>query len=293
MVVRYQGGHNAGHTIVVDGERFALQLAALRHPLRPRRAGHRQRRGRRPGGAARRDRRADGQGHRLQPAAGERQRPPDPAVPPGDGLPDRAAARPQQARHHPPGHRAELRRQGAAGRPARAGPARPEDLPPEAGPGPEGQERRPRPRLQPAAPGCGRDRRAVPRRAGAARRAVHRRHRRPGARGARSRPARPVRGCAGDLPRPRPRHLPVSSRRPARLRAAPAPVRASVLATSAGSSGSPRPTAPGSAPGRSRPSCSTGSAICSSSAVTSSAPTPAAAGVPAGSMRSCCARPCA
>ena len=26
MVVRYQGGHNAGHTIVVEGERFALQL---------------------------------------------------------------------------------------------------------------------------------------------------------------------------------------------------------------------------------------------------------------------------
>jgi adenylosuccinate synthase len=26
MVVRYQGGHNAGHTIVVDGKRFALQL---------------------------------------------------------------------------------------------------------------------------------------------------------------------------------------------------------------------------------------------------------------------------
>jgi adenylosuccinate synthase len=26
MVVRYQGGHNAGHTIVVDGDRFALQL---------------------------------------------------------------------------------------------------------------------------------------------------------------------------------------------------------------------------------------------------------------------------
>jgi adenylosuccinate synthase len=25
-VVRYQGGHNAGHTVVVDGERFALQL---------------------------------------------------------------------------------------------------------------------------------------------------------------------------------------------------------------------------------------------------------------------------
>src|SRR6201997_270779 len=26
IVVRYQGGHNAGHTIVVDGETFALQL---------------------------------------------------------------------------------------------------------------------------------------------------------------------------------------------------------------------------------------------------------------------------
>src|SRR3954452_13395871 len=26
VVVRYQGGHNAGHTLVVDGESFALQL---------------------------------------------------------------------------------------------------------------------------------------------------------------------------------------------------------------------------------------------------------------------------
>ncbi len=26
VVVRYQGGHNAGHTVVVDGESFALQL---------------------------------------------------------------------------------------------------------------------------------------------------------------------------------------------------------------------------------------------------------------------------
>ena len=26
LVVRYQGGHNAGHTLVVDGEVFALQL---------------------------------------------------------------------------------------------------------------------------------------------------------------------------------------------------------------------------------------------------------------------------
>src|SRR3989304_4655352 len=26
LCVRYQGGHNAGHTLVVDGETFALQL---------------------------------------------------------------------------------------------------------------------------------------------------------------------------------------------------------------------------------------------------------------------------
>ena len=26
LVVRYQGGHNAGHTVVVDNHRFALQL---------------------------------------------------------------------------------------------------------------------------------------------------------------------------------------------------------------------------------------------------------------------------
>ncbi len=34
MVIRYQGGHNAGHTIVVDGETFALQLlpSGVLHP---------------------------------------------------------------------------------------------------------------------------------------------------------------------------------------------------------------------------------------------------------------------
>ncbi len=34
MVVRYQGGHNAGHTIVVAGEKFALQLvpSGVLHP---------------------------------------------------------------------------------------------------------------------------------------------------------------------------------------------------------------------------------------------------------------------
>lgn len=34
VVVRYQGGHNAGHTLVVDGQRFALQLvpSGVLHP---------------------------------------------------------------------------------------------------------------------------------------------------------------------------------------------------------------------------------------------------------------------
>ena len=34
MVVRYQGGHNAGHTLVVGGESFALQLvpSGILHP---------------------------------------------------------------------------------------------------------------------------------------------------------------------------------------------------------------------------------------------------------------------
>jgi len=34
MVVRYQGGHNAGHTVVVDGETYALQLipSGILHP---------------------------------------------------------------------------------------------------------------------------------------------------------------------------------------------------------------------------------------------------------------------
>jgi adenylosuccinate synthase len=38
VVVRYQGGHNAGHTLVVDGERFALQLipsGVLYHHVTP------------------------------------------------------------------------------------------------------------------------------------------------------------------------------------------------------------------------------------------------------------------
>ena len=55
-VVRYQGGNNAGHTVVIGDEKYALHLlpsGILTPECRPR---HRQRRRRRPGRPARRDR---------------------------------------------------------------------------------------------------------------------------------------------------------------------------------------------------------------------------------------------
>ena len=47
-VVRYQGGHNAGHTVVVDDQKYALQLVPSGSALRPCRARDRERRRRRP-----------------------------------------------------------------------------------------------------------------------------------------------------------------------------------------------------------------------------------------------------
>ena len=89
LVVRFQGGNNAGHTIVVDDERFALTLipSGVLYPnVTPVIANGLRRR---PGGAARRDGHADGTRRRPVPAAGVGQRPPDHAVPPqarrGDG----------------------------------------------------------------------------------------------------------------------------------------------------------------------------------------------------------------
>ena len=58
IVARYQGGHNAGHTVYANGRKFVLRLLPSGilhdgHHLR-----HRQRRGHRSAGAVRRDRRA-------------------------------------------------------------------------------------------------------------------------------------------------------------------------------------------------------------------------------------------
>ena len=281
MVVRYQGGHNAGHTIVVDGE-VSSSSSSRPASCTPRRAGHRQRRRRRPGRAPRRDRHA--RRPRASTAAGcrSRQRAPDHAVPPGARPRDRAVPGKEQARHHQARHRAELRRQGAAGRPARAGPARPEDLPPEARPGAAGEERHPGQGLQPAARSTPTRSRRATSDTGAAAGAAHRRHRalvhealEAGQHvlfeGAQATfldldhgtypfvtSCNPIAGgvCTGAGIGPR--HI-------------------------TGSSASSRRTAPVSARGRSRPSCSTASATCSSSGAASSARTPGAAGAPAGS----------
>ena len=83
------------------------------------------------------------------------------------------------------------------------------------------------------------------------------RHRQPRARGARGGPARPLRRRAGHLPRPRPRHLSlrdvVEPRRRWRLHRR----RGGTPPHRPGRRAWPRPTSPASAPGRSRPSCST------------------------------------
>ena len=54
-VVRFQGGNNAGHTIVRDGEEWKFHLVPVRDPLPRQALHHRQRRGRRPARADRGD----------------------------------------------------------------------------------------------------------------------------------------------------------------------------------------------------------------------------------------------
>ena len=208
MVVRYQGGHNAGHTIVVDGERFALQLlpsGILYDHVAPV-----------IGNGVVVDPAVllaeidvlDGQGHRLHPAAGERQRPPDPAVPPGDRLPHRAAAGAQQARHD---HAAASGRATPTRRCAWACGCRTCSTPRSSAQKLDQvlkDKNAVLTRVYNRLPLDGDEiADALPRRAGAPGGAVHRRHGRARARGARGRPARPARGRAGDVPRPRPRHL--------------------------------------------------------------------------------------
>ena len=210
LVVRYQGGHNAGHTIVVDGESFALQLipsGILYDHITPI-----------IGNGVVVDPRVliseidmlERRGVNTSNLARRRQRPPDPPVPPGARQGHRAPPRQEQAGHHQAGHRPGVRRQG---RPGRACGCRTCSTPRSSAQKLEvvaqGEEPAPGPGLQPAAAVVRRHRRRVPRRLPAPHRAAHRRLGQPRARGARGRPARAARRRAGHLPRPRPRHVPL------------------------------------------------------------------------------------
>ena len=58
IVARYQGGHNAGHTVYVERHEVRPAPDSVRHPAPGRHLRHRQRRGRRSAGAVRGNRRA-------------------------------------------------------------------------------------------------------------------------------------------------------------------------------------------------------------------------------------------
>ncbi len=115
-VVRYQGGHNAGHTVVVEGEKYALQLI--------------------PSGVLydhvipvigngvvvdlptlfREIDTLEGARCLLRRPQGVESGPPDLSVAPGPRRDRRSDARRRQDRHDLEGDRPGVRRQGAAGR---------------------------------------------------------------------------------------------------------------------------------------------------------------------------------
>ena len=118
-VVRYQGGHNAGHTVVVERREVRAAADPERGALRPRHPGDRQRRRRRPADAVPRDRRARGARRVVRRPQGVESGPPDLSVAPGPRRDRRGDARRRQDRHDAEGDRPGVRRQGAAGRRAR------------------------------------------------------------------------------------------------------------------------------------------------------------------------------
>ncbi len=185
VVVRYQGGHNAGHTIVVGGETFALQLVPsgiLYDHITPV-----------IGNGVVVDPPCSslssivltakgvdcsrllvsGNAHLILPYHQEL-----------DAL-DRAPLGKNKLGTTKQGHRARVRRQGASFGPASSGSPRPEDLPREARRRTQGEERGPRQGLQPPPAVRERHRLAVPGCAGVLGRALHRGHRRLRPRGAR------------------------------------------------------------------------------------------------------------
>ena len=208
MVVRFQGGNNAGHTIVRDGEKFKFHLipSGILHPGKTCAIGN----GvvidpavlieEIDGAAAPRRRRIR--------AADLGQRAPDHALPRDARHGRRGEAGQARDRHHPARDRPLLRRQGGPPRDPRPGPARRED-PAQEDHGRAGAQAagaapvRARPEARPA-----RDDRGVPALRPPAR-APHRRHRAALLGGARHGRHGALRGRPGDAARPRSRHLSV------------------------------------------------------------------------------------
>ena len=109
--VRTSGGHNAGHTIVVDGQKFATHLLPSGILTPGLHLGDRQRRRGLARGAVPRARRDAGARRADGPAGGELQRPRDRVVPLHDRQGHRAVPRQEQDRHDRPRHRSGVRRQ--------------------------------------------------------------------------------------------------------------------------------------------------------------------------------------
>ena len=256
MIVRFQGGNNAGHTIVRDGETFKFHLipSGILYPdkicvigngvvLDPR-------------GAARGARRAAAARRRRRRPADLRQRPPDHALPRAARHRRRGEARQALDRHHAARDRPLLRGQGLAARDPGPGPARREDPAQEDHGGAGAQAALAAPAREGPGARPARDDRGV-RHLRAPPRALHRRHRAPLLGGAGLRRdgdlrGRPGRRCSTSTTAPI-RSSPPPTRSPARPASAPGSARA----TSTRSGASPRPTRPGSARGRSRPSSRT------------------------------------
>ena len=286
-VVKFNGGNNAGHTVVIGDEKYALHLLPSRHP-------HARRASRSSATASsstsrccsRSSTRSSARGVDTSRLLGQRQRARHRAVQPHARQGHRALPRQAPDRHHRPRHRPDVRRQDEPRRHPRAGPVRRED------PAPEG---RGRPRAR---------RTTCSSRSTTAARS-------PSTRSSRSCCRTPT-GCARWSPTPRcccnqalddgktvlleggqatharrrPRHLPVRHVVERRPPAARAPARASRRPASTGSSRSSRRTRPASARARSRPSCSTTTASGCAQTAPSSAPRPAGRAAAAGTTPS-------
>ena len=126
VVARYAGGHNAGHTVIINGKKFVLQLV----PCGVLRAGCRSVIGngvvldpmaflKEVGALREAGVKVDGTSVRLQPRSR------DSALSPHDRTGGGERSGPREDRHDLARHRSGLRRQDGPPRPARGRPARP------------------------------------------------------------------------------------------------------------------------------------------------------------------------